>query len=104
MPTTFDVILYERPLETGLTKADCTNIFDSLKTDEAYPIEIENPNGTSSAMGFITTDAANAMDYDYSELENYIKPLLADMVLTSPLGIYCYVIKKQTFDIYLSTQ
>lgn len=104
MPTTFDVILYERPLETGLTKTDCTNIFNSLKTDEAYPIEIENPNGTSSAMGFITTKAADAMDYDYADLEGHIKPLLADITLGSPLGIYSYVIKTRTFDIYLSTQ
>lgn len=104
MPTTFDVILYERPLETGLTKTDCTNIFNSLKTDEAYPIEIENPNGTSSAMGFITTKAADAMDYDYADLEGHIKPLLTDITLGRPLGIYSYVIKKQTFDIYLSTQ
>ena len=61
----YDAVLIEKPGELGLTKAEVMDVYDSLNGDEAYPIEIYNCGGGSSAMGFISTIAAETIDYDY---------------------------------------
>lgn len=51
----YDIVLIEKPGELGLTKAEVMDMYDSLNGDEAYPIEIYNCGGGSSAMGFFWT-------------------------------------------------
>lgn len=86
----YDIVLIEKPGESGLTKAEVMDIYDSLNGDEAYPIEIYNRSGESSAMGFISTTAAETIDYDYeaSGLNTFVGEILGDMALESPLGAY----------------
>lgn len=86
----YDIVLIEKPGELGLTKAEVMDIYDSLNGDGAYPIEIYNCSGESSAMGFISTAAAETVDYDYeaSGLNAFVGEILGDMALESPLGVY----------------
>ena len=83
-------MLIEKPGVSGLTKAEVMDMYDSLNGEEAYPIEIYNCNGESSAMGFITATAADTIDYDYeaSGLNAFIGGILGDMDLENPLGNY----------------
>ena len=65
----------------GITKTDVMDMFDMLDSTEAYPIELSAYAQESSAMGFITTKAAELIEYDYeySGLHNYIACILDDM-------------------------
>lgn len=93
----FDVFLLEKSIPDGLTKSEVMNMFDSLNDEEAYPVEIENLNGESTAMGFITASGAEKIDYDYDGtfsktegLNQFIGNILADMKLESANGIYSF--------------
>ena len=54
----YDVVLIEKPVGCGLKKTEVLDLFDTLTSDEAYPVEIEAEKHESSAMGLITTQAA----------------------------------------------
>lgn len=80
----FDVALIEKPFFNGLSFADIKGLFNLLftdETDEVYPIEIQS-NCESSAMGFITSEAADKIDYAYGTntfFANFITDILNDM-------------------------
>lgn len=96
--TKFDLVLKEVPDTNGLTKTDVMDLYDMLKENEAYPIEIMNPEHESSAMGFITPTAADSLEYDYTDISSEIGNILADMNLENETGIY----NIKNLDIYLS--
>lgn len=60
----YDVVLIEKPVGCGLKKTEVLDIFDTLTSDEAYPVEIEAEKHESSAMGLITTQAAEKLDFN----------------------------------------
>ena len=69
----FEIALIEKPGCDGLTKADIMDLYDLLSQSEAFPVEIGDINGNSAAMGFITPQAAEELQYEYdqnSELGN----------------------------------
>lgn len=87
----YDAALIEKPGELGLTQTDIAMLLDKLNGDEVYPVEIENSVGESSAMGFITTTAAEKIDYmydDHSAFGNHIAHILSDVNNESPDGAY----------------
>lgn len=91
IPSLFDVVLIEKPGTEGLTKSNVVDLFDMLKETEAYPIEIGDVNGNSSAMGFITPQAAEKLQYEYdqdSELGQFISSILNDMNKEADNGVY----------------
>ena len=92
MKNKYDMVLIEKEGITGLTKEDTIYLFDMLNHDSAYPIEIFNTGGESSAMGFITNKAAEKIEYDYetSGLNNFVSNILADMNLESPTKEYTF--------------
>lgn len=77
----YDMVLIEKPIEEGLCRSDILKMLDNLKTDDLYPIEIDNKRGESVAMGFITSGYADTFNYDYAMLNEYIGDILADMEL-----------------------
>lgn len=91
-----DVALIEKEVPCGLTKSDILYLFDKLKiTDdntEVYSLEVDNPNGTSSAMGFITAEMAETINYDYEScgLINMIQDILADVDNENTDKIYVF--------------
>lgn len=84
----FDIVLLEKPEEEGLTITDIQDLYALLNDTEAYPIEIENFNGGSIAMGFIIPAAADRIDFEYDKLKEFIGNILADMTLESPAHQY----------------
>lgn len=91
----FDVALIEKPFFNGLSFADIKGLFNLLftdETDEVYPIEIQS-NCQSSAMGFITSEAADKIDYAYeinTRFADFIIDILDDMDKESENHIYEY--------------
>lgn len=98
MPKEFDIVLLEKPDLDGLTRTNCMDMFDMLKETEAYPIEIGNPNGESSAMGFIGAKADETLEYEHDELYKFIQNIIGDM--NNENEDCCYQFKN--LDIYLS--
>lgn len=78
----FGMVLFEKPGEKGLTAKDITNLLSKTKKDsEIYPIEINANHQECSAMGFITVEAANMIDFDYEQsgLNKFIGDILDDI-------------------------
>ena len=74
---TYDIVLLERPLDTGLSKTEISAIFDLLPNDTAIPLEFQAEYST--AMGAIDTETAEALDYNYDALSEFIVTILNDM-------------------------
>ena len=86
----FDVVLLER--ELSLTKKDIADILSILPDGETFiPLEIEGEY--SAAMGFITYEAADRIDF-LTDKDHYfyrfIKGILDDMGKENLLGVYNY--------------
>ena len=77
----YDVVLIEKPVGCGLKKTEVLDLFDTLTSDEAYPVEIEAEKHESSAMGLITTQAAEKLDFNYAGLSHFVSSILDDMDL-----------------------
>jgi hypothetical protein len=77
----YDVVLIEKPFFEGISFLEIKSLFNLLLTDEVYPIEIQS-NCESSAMGFITSEAADKINYAYETntyFANFITDILDDM-------------------------
>lgn len=77
----YDVVLIEKPFFEGISFLEIKSLFNLLLTDEVYPIEIQS-NCESSAMGFITSEAADKIDYAYETntyFADFIRDILDDM-------------------------
>ena len=91
----FDVALIEKPFLDGLSFADVKGLFNLLSIDEngeVYPIEIQS-DCQSSAMGFITSEAADKIDYEYevnTRFADFITDILDDMEKESEYHTYEY--------------
>jgi hypothetical protein len=88
----YDVVLIEKPFFEGISFLEIKSLFNLLLTDEVYPIEIQS-NCESSAMGFITSEAADKIDYAYETntyFANFITDILDDMKNESEDHIYKY--------------
>lgn len=89
---TFDIVLIEKEISDGLSRAEIIAICDLIKGNSMYPIEIDSSAETSSAMGFITSDAADSLDYDYasSGLNDFVGNILGDMDNETANGTYSF--------------
>ena len=88
----YDVVLIEKPFFEGISFLEIKSLFNLLLTDEVYPIEIQS-NCESSAMGFITSEAADKIDYAYETntyFANFITDILDNMKNESEDHIYKY--------------
>ena len=86
MQTEYSIVLKEKPLDEGLTKAEIIDLFDMLSGVEAIPIEIQGEN--SAAMGFINLTDAEFFNFDYARIVNKVTKILNDMNLENPDGEY----------------
>ncbi len=87
----FEMALIEKPGNAGLTKSEVMDLHDMLSGLEGYPLEIGDINGNSTAMGFITPEAAEKLQFEYgqeSELGRFISSILDDMNKESEDGVY----------------
>ena len=89
----FEVVLLEKPGCEGLTKSEVMDLHDMLSRPEAFPVEIGDVNGNSSAIGFITPQAAKELQYEYgqdSDLGQFVASILDDMDKESEDGTYVF--------------
>lgn len=75
----YDVVLCEKPVESGLSLAEIQIMYPMLSSEEAFPIEIEANDHECSAMGFITPESAESLDYMYDDLGLFVANILDDM-------------------------
>ena len=86
-----DVVLMEKPGADGLTSKEVLTLVKMLNGEECFPVEFDNPNGDSFAMGFISAEAAKKIDYNYeahSKVAEHISGILGDMNKESANHIY----------------
>lgn len=86
----YDVVLLEKEGEAGITMEEAVALFLRVNGKEAYPIEILSHVVESCAMGFITKEAANKLDFDYIEsgFMNFITNIMDDMNNETETGEY----------------
>lgn len=94
----YDIVLIEKPGCDGITLAEIKQIFPMLKDTEAFPIELEAKEHACSAMGFITPNAADQLNYEYNALRTFVANILDDMANETPDNTYSY----QNLTIYLT--
>ncbi len=86
----FNIVLKEKHFCDGLNRDDIMEMLPLLEADEFLPIEIEANYLEYSAIGFITTEAANILDFDYEEsgLHDFIAVLLDDRTRNAEIREY----------------
>ncbi len=112
----YGLALIERPSSDGLAFDEITTLFDLIAVGdsdgekrnlfsaraetEVYPIELEAKEHECSAMGFISVEAADSLNYDYdgSGLHDYIASILDDMANEHEDNYYSF----NGIDIFLS--
>lgn len=82
------VCLIEKPGEHGLDGADISGMMRKLGEMEVYPVEFFAAEHECSAMGFVTAEFAEVLEYDYQELAKYVAGILDDMDQESEDGLY----------------
>ena len=83
----YGLALFEKHATNGLNLNELSLLYNLIAAShhnanqEVFPIEFEAREHESSAMGFITPEAAEILDYDYesSGLHDYIASILDDM-------------------------
>lgn len=80
--------LIEKPCEYGLNGTDISRMMRELGETEVYPVEFPAAEHESSAMGLITAECEEALDYDYQELAKYVAGILDDMDKETEDGLY----------------
>lgn len=90
----FDAVLIEKYGNDGLSREEVNKLLDMLpKGAKVYPLEMFAREAESSAMGFITPDAADRLDYDTSQhsgFGKFVSDILDDMDKESPDHTYEY--------------
>ena len=88
----YDVILLERPGSEGLSCEDIIRLMQFIDLDKTYyPVEFGKAYVNSSAMGFISAEAAEILEFDYdsdSELAQFIYSILNDIEKESSDHVY----------------
>lgn len=80
--------LMEKPGEHGLDGADISGMMRKLGEMEVYPVEFFAAEHECSAMGFVTAEFAEVLEYDYQELAKYVAGILDDMDQETEDGLY----------------
>lgn len=99
----YSIALKEKPLDSGLTRAEVCDLFDMLNDTEGFPLDFEGVN--SVAMGFISAKDAETINYDFkalSGLEKMIEEILSDMDKEDPDCEYTFRSEDIELSIWLS--
>ena len=89
----FHAVMLQKGGVDGLTKAEITRLLDMLPDDaEVYPIDLEARDHECSAQGFILSEGADMIDFDYeaSGFHDFVAEIMDDMENESPDCIYCF--------------
>ena len=76
----------QKPLDEGITVAEITELVGKLECEQVIPIEAQA--NSSCAIGFISLDAAEELDYDYDNLIRNVSEVIEDMDNETEYGNY----------------
>lgn len=76
----------QKPLDEGITVAEITELVGKLECEQVIPIEVQA--NSSCAIGFISLDAAEELDYDYDNLIRNVSEVIEDMDNETEYGNY----------------
>lgn len=76
----------QKPLDEGITVAEITELVGRLECEQVIPIEVQA--NSSCAIGFISLDAAEELDYDYDNLIRNVSEVIEDMDNETEYGNY----------------
>lgn len=63
-------------------------LYDLLKSETGFPLEVDNLGGGSTAIGFVTPEAGDKLNWCYDSLGKFVGNILADMELENDDHIY----------------
>ena len=89
----FDIALREKEATRGLNRNDIIELYDLLNSYGVFPVEFEDVEHETSAIGFISSKAEKWLDFDYERklgLHQYVASILDDMRLRPENCIYEY--------------
>lgn len=95
----YDIILLERP--DALSFNDLLSLTSFIHTDVVL-LDIQSDKVESYAMGVITAEAAEQLNYDFDNLKKFVQNILNDMKNETPDSIYHYKENEQTFTMLLT--
>lgn len=80
MSKKYDIALCMKNQSDGLKKKEIKNLCKKIGRKQVYPIEVFARKYQCCAIGFITVDAAEKLNFDYSKsgLEIFIADILDD--------------------------
>ena len=66
----YDIAVYQT--DYGLSKASYMELLNMVSDDNVLPLDLEASDTEVFAIGFISTEAAETLDYDYDGLQTYL--------------------------------
>lgn len=79
-------VFIQKPLDEGITIEEITELVGRLECEQVIPIEVQA--NSSCAIGFISLDAAEELDYDYDNLIRNVSEVIEDMDNETEYGNY----------------
>lgn len=76
----------QKPLDEGITIEEITELVGRLECEQVIPIEVQA--NSSCALGFISLDAAEELNYDYDNLIRSVSEVIEDMDNETEYGNY----------------
>ena len=76
----------QKPLDEGITVEEITKLVGRLECEQVIPIEVQA--NSSCAIGFISLDAADELNYDYDNLIRNVSEVIEDMDNETEYGNY----------------
>lgn len=76
----------QKPLDEGITIEEIAELVGRLECEQVIPIEVQA--NSSCAIGFISLDAAEELDYDYDNLIRNVSEVIEDMDNETEYGNY----------------
>ena len=73
----YDIAVYQT--DHGLSKASYMELLNMVSGDNVLPIDLEADSVEAFAIGFISTEAADALNYDYDGLQTYLSMIMGDI-------------------------
>ena len=73
----YDIAVYQT--DYGLSKASYMELLNMVSDDNVLPLDLEASDTEVFAIGFISTEAAETLDYDYDGLQTYLSEIMDDI-------------------------
>ena len=73
----YDIAVYQT--DCGLSKASYIELLNMVDSDNVLPLDLDASDTEAFAIGFISTEAADALNYDYDGLQTYLSMIMGDI-------------------------